>query len=117
MSKELKTLAFIGGLIALMVIIYFAFGTQGPSPVELTKQRLRELKTAVIDYADKNKSLPKSLQELGLADEALNDHTDTPFIYKVEGDQVTILSYGADGKEGGHAFKADKEVSFKWPAE
>lgn len=105
----------MGGLIAVMAIVYFLFGNSGPSPATLTKERLDTLQTAVIEYADKHQALPTTLEDLGLAKEALIDHAGVPFVYQAEGSKVVILSYGADGKPGGHSFRADKSVSFNWP--
>lgn len=117
MTQEKKTILLVAGLLAFIAIVYFAFGRRSTNPAARTMAQLQTLETAVIDHADRTGSLPESLEDLGLDAEVLSDRAGNRFVYQVNGNTVSISSLGADGKEGGHVFDADRTVKFTWPAE
>ena len=68
-----------------------------------------------MENAENNEALPEKLSELNLGEGGLKDGIGFPFVYEVDGDSVTIVSYGSDGKPGGHTFSSDKKITFEIP--
>ena len=114
MSDRRKTILVLSGLAIIIVVIYLVGGNTGPSPAMTTKNRLRNLKPVIVDWVREKGSPPAALSDLGLPMEAITDHTGTPFVYNLQGTQITISWLGADGKPGGHMFKADHSVTFDY---
>ena len=118
MNKDKKFNLVLGGLVIAMVVIYFAFGSgRGKNPALVTKERLDALQVEVEKWAEKNGGPPAQLSELQVEEDLLTDHMGVPFIYEVNGSEVVITSYGADGKPGGFMFKADRKVMFDTASE
>lgn len=77
--------------------------------------QIKNFKTAVISYKLKFKSFPDNLEQLINnpersfldAREIPNDPWGNPYVYIVEGSNFRIISYGADGVEGGQGDDAD----------
>ncbi|MCB1062988.1 MAG: hypothetical protein KDN20_08720 [Verrucomicrobiae bacterium] len=113
MTQEKKALA----VVALCVVIIGAgmlYLRDREPPVVVTRARLSALQTSIEEWAAVQGRLPKNLEELNLPDEAIHDHADKLFDFRVseDGKTVTLSSYGVDGKPGGSMFRADNEVTF-----
>ena len=116
MSQEKKVL-----LIALGCIIVIAWGfwrlKDQKTPTVINQERLGALKVSIENWAQANQGkAPESLDVLGLPDDAIKDFGGEPFQYTVsEAGEVQLISYGIDGKPGGHTFQADTEIRFTLP--
>lgn len=115
MVNKILTLGILLGLIVFMVILLRSPASKMQSPAMITQQKLATLKTAVLEYAKNNQKLPTKLTDLNLPEQATLDPGGVPFVYQIDGNKVTILSYGSDGKPGGHTFSADQKTVFRWP--
>lgn len=112
MSTEKKAVLILILCLLVMVVGWFLVGDK-EAPAVVTRERLVELQSAIEEWSRANARLPESLEELGLADEAIRDVMGTIFEYSVaEGGTVTLTSYGADGKPGGLMFRSDHSVTF-----
>lgn len=113
MSNEKKAIAILLACLVVIGVGLFLAGDKDP-PAELTRGRLSALQSSIEAWCGDHGRLPDSLEELGLASEAIRDHMGTVFDYTVTEDgRVTLTSYGADGKPGGHMFRADIKVTFE----
>ena len=116
MSQEKKAIIVIA--VCLAVIGVGAWWLRDKeAPAVVTQQRLNALQVSIEAWAAAHDGkAPESLDELGLPEEAISDHKGARFDYITSDDgTVKVISYGADGKPGGHAFHADTEVSFQLP--
>ena len=98
------------GCAALAIIILLIFNGNRENPHKLTQDRLQALEEAVVTFIQKNGRAPTALSELSLPEASLMDHIGEPFIYLVDEQSVTIITYGADKKPGGFSFKRDSTV-------
>jgi len=116
MSTEKKALVMVAVCLFVMGVgLYLMRGREAPAVV--TRERLAGLQTAIEEWHRNKGSLPESLEELGLDDESIRDHSGTVFEYTPEDDgTVTLISYGVDGKPGGYMFRSDSKVTFKLTA-
>ena len=113
MRNWIVTVLFLLGLVVFIAVLMKS-ASQSKNSGIVTLEKLDAVKVAVLDYAEKNNALPKSLVELNLTKEETSDYGSDLF-YQVEGNKVTIISYGSDGKPGGHTFRADQRLTFSWP--
>ena len=85
---------------------------------DMTQGQIADIVKAIDAYRTKTGHLPSSLEQLrenpesdfgvGFApDGTLRDHWGRPFLYAVNGDSYTVLSYGMDGKPGGRGLNCD----------
>ena len=113
MSTERKAIAIIAVCLIVMGIgLYFLRDREAPAKVN--RERLSGLRLAIEEWTETHGSPPKSLEELGLSDEAISDRAGTVFNYVVSDDgAVTLISYGADGKPGGLVFHSDTKITFQ----
>lgn len=105
-------LAAIGIAVAVIVAVVVLFGDK-ENPYQRTRDRMAELETAIRTFAEAHGQPPASLSDLPVDAALLNDHLGEAFQYSVDGDSVTILSYGSDKEPGGLFFKKDLELSFE----
>lgn len=115
----LAILALIGG--GATVYLFGVFERQKP---KITTQRIQEIEKYIMSFKMDQGFLPNELQDLvraptsgrdvknypeeGYMDEdLLNDAWDNPFVYHLEGNRYEIISYGADGIEGGEGLDED----------
>ncbi len=116
MTQEKKALLVVA---ACLVVIAFGFYRlrDREAPAVVTRERIRALQESIENWASEHGGkAPETLEAMGLDDEAIRDHAGNVFEYTVgEDGTVTLVSYGADGKPGGHMFHADTEVSFPLP--
>jgi hypothetical protein len=114
MTQERKAILIMVAALATIVLLLFLFGDR-TSPAALTDERLYNLKTAVIAFAESHGEVPSALADLQLDAEALHDHLGEPFRYQRDGTTITITSYGSDKEPGGFFFKRDHVVKFSLP--
>ena len=79
-------------------------------PRALTHTHMHVMKRRILRYAASHDALPTSLEQLPYFDGFDNSVTDgwrRPILWKVEGDQVTLTSYGRDRTPGGFGEDAD----------
>ncbi len=83
-----------------------------------TKYKMQYLKKEILKYFNKNGTLPASLPELNLKHEFFtNDEKDywgNPIVYERKGNNVMLISYGADGQRGKN-YENDYLLSFSVP--
>ena len=115
MTQERRAITFILGLLAVMAAVYFLFLHDRTHPRQITDGRLQAVKQAVLEFANANRRLPESLQELEISMETIKDHAGVPFVYRHDASTVTLISYGADGKPGGVLFNKDQVLEFTAP--
>lgn len=115
MSTEKKAVVMVVVCVVVMGAgLYLLRDREAPAVV--TRERLAELQTAIEAWHSDKGSLPASLEELGLDDDSIRDHSGTVFEYTTAEDgTVTLTSYGVDGKPGGYMFRSDSKVSFQVP--
>ena len=106
-----KMIVVVVVLVALIIAgVVFLDGKEPPGRV--TTARLAELQASISEYAKKHGAPPETLAELP-GENSPVDAWNQPLTYRVLGDgRVEIASLGADGKPGGHMFKADRIVTF-----
>ena len=105
----------IGGTAILVIAVLLILFGDRDNPTQKTRERLHRLERAVLSYVEDHKEAPKSLAELNLPEEDLQDHLGEPFLYTVKEGTVTLTSYGSDKKPGGFLFKRDRQTVFKLP--
>src|SRR4051794_39780777 len=91
----------IGGVCLLVDVV---------PPRSLTFGHMHMMKRRFLRYAAGNDSLPKGLKELPHIQGYANEVTDgwgQPILWKIDGDEVTLTSFGRDGKPGGTGEDAD----------
>lgn len=101
-------------MVASLLVAFIAYMLVFSSGKDPIQNHISALEAPVLEFAERNGSPPRELQELGLTTEATSDHSGMPLIYEVNGKTVTISTLGADGEPGGKAFNADKTHSFDW---
>ncbi|MEM6911317.1 MAG: hypothetical protein AAF555_07000 [Verrucomicrobiota bacterium] len=112
LSQERRTLLVMGGLVGVIVILTSVMAGKEP-PYKVTLDNLQQVKTAILRFHEQEGRLPEAIAELGLPEEETFDQFGEPLRYEVEGNKVTVLSFGADKKRGGHMFHRDFETTFQ----
>lgn len=108
---ELMVVISIIAILATIVGVNM-IGQIDESNVKAAQAQIRNLKTAVIAYKLKNRTLPDSLEEVASGgfletNSVPPDPWNNAYVYTRDGSKFTILCYGADGKSGGSDIDAD----------
>jgi general secretion pathway protein G len=118
---EMIVVITIIGIIATLVIVRYS-GHTDQAKVAAAKSQIAQIESAVISFHAHVGRLPNSLVELVekpagvtgwqeggyLKGSAVpKDPWGNDFVYKLTGRKFEIISYGADGKEGGTGVDAD----------
>ncbi len=86
-------------------------------PYDMTMSAIGETLVRIDLYAESNKSIPSSLDVLPKRKGYANQTTDAwgrPLLYKVAADgDISLTSFGADGKPGGEGPDADISQSYR----
>jgi hypothetical protein len=72
----------------------------GPSPVELTTKRLRDVQVAVDAFRERHGAYPSSLDELRLEKRYRLDGWGRRIVLRTSGRGYSLVSPGADGIQG-----------------
>ena len=125
MNPALKVILIVGGILlalgcGIVVIAIFIVGTAAENVGEAIKReataaQMAQLETAIDAYRMNNGELPGSLDDIVgmLASETVPlDGWSNPFVYTLtdDGTSYELISYGADGVEGGEGDDADMRV-------
>ena len=112
-------------LLAALVVALSSCATVPPTA--LTHARMHVMKRRIIKFAVAHGSLPNSVEELPRMegyDNGIIDAWGRPLSMRVEGDTVTLTSFGRDGVPGGTGDDTDmigiflaKTVTGQWAAE
>jgi hypothetical protein len=103
------------GMLAVLVIVFALFVDTVP-PRSVTATNMHMMKRRTLRYAAANGSLPTSLDQLPRIEGYVNEVADgwgRPIRWRVEGDEVTLTSYGRDGVPGGTGEDADMVGVFR----
>lgn len=114
----LVELMVVISIIAILATIvgYNVLSSIDEGNVTAAQAQIRNFKTALVAYKLKFKRFPDSLDELvnnakGInfleGDRIPNDPWNNPYVYRNDGSSFTIISYGADGTQGGSGYNAD----------
>ncbi len=104
-------------LLRLMVIVAaggLLFVDQVP-PRSLTDANMHVMKRRILRFASAHNALPTSFDQLPHIEGFSNEVTDgwgRPIMWRVEGDVVSLVSYGRDGAPGGVAEDEDLVATF-----
>src|SRR5262245_33590716 len=113
--KHLRSTGLLLGALALLVaVIVFFVDTIPPRSVTCTNMHM--MKRRILRYAAAHGSLPTSLEQLPRIEGYVNEVTDgwgRRILWRVDGDEVTLTSYGRDGVPGGTGEDADMVGVFK----
>ena len=125
MNPAIKLILIVAGVLCLLAcgvagVMAWFVGTsvqryEKKAAVQSTKSQMRNIEAAVNAYRLENRALPASLDDLvgpqGVldADEAPTDAWGRPFLYEPgdDGRSYVLVSFGADGVEGGEGDAAD----------
>jgi hypothetical protein len=108
----MKSRSIIGWTVVTLVVFYFVgelFVTRVP-PRSHTAGAMHMMKRRMLRYASAHNAAPTTLHQLPSIDGYLNDTIDgwrRPIEWKADGDKVTFISLGRDGKSGGVDEDAD----------
>ncbi len=97
------TLSKVAVLGILVIAVAFLFVDWIP-PQALTHTHMHTTKRRILRYASAHEALPTSLDQLPRIEGYTNEDTDgwgRPILWRSEGDEVTLISYGRDGAPGG----------------
>lgn len=113
-------------LVELMVVIaiiailatlvgYKVINALDDASVAQAKSQIRQFKTALMAFRLKNNRFPSTSEGLDalvsadlLESKAVpKDPWGNPYVYSCEGREYRIISYGADGRQGGSGIEAD----------
>lgn len=100
-------IGILGGIVGANV-----FSAIKEANIQSTKTQMIDIETSIKMYKLKKRTLPNDLQELIPeyldADELPRDAWGNDFVYSKEGtNEYTLMSYGADGVDGGEDEDAD----------
>lgn len=94
--------------VSLCIVIVVALNLlliENIPPIALTRTACIRAEVRICNYYAKNGRLPPSLTALPPDDpsyaDSLTDAWDRPIQYSIEGESVTLMSLGADGRPGG----------------
>jgi len=114
----LVELMVVISIIAILATIvgYNVLSSIDEGNVTAAQAQIRSFKTALVAYKLKFKRFPDSLDELVNNAKGINfwesdrvpiDPWNNPYVYRNDGSSFTIVSYGADGTQGGSGYNAD----------
>jgi hypothetical protein len=113
MKVALATVTLLGILVAIGVVGILLVDVVPPRA--LTHAHMHVMKRRILRYASAHNALPTSLDQLPRIEGFANGVTDgwgRPIAWQVEGDAVTLISYGRDGAPGGSAEDEDMIAIF-----
>ncbi len=105
-----KRLMIIAGVLVALIAVIFIFLVETIPPRSLTSGAMHMTKRRILRYAHTHDSLPSSLDQLPTIDGYSNRTVDgwgREIQMNVEAHQITFLSLGKDGIEGGTGDNAD----------
>jgi hypothetical protein len=108
----MKSRTIIGWTVVALVVFYFVgelFVTRIP-PRSHTHAAMHMMKRRILRYASAHNAAPTTLDQLPFIDGYHNDTVDgwrRPIDWKADGDKVTFISLGRNGKSGGVGEDAD----------
>lgn len=103
------------GILAVLVAIFVLFVDTVP-PRSMTHTNMHMTKRRILRYATAHDSLPTALDQLPRIEGYVNDVTDgwgRPILWRIEGNQITLISFGRDGMPGGIGEDADMAGVFQ----
>jgi len=106
---ELMVVIAIIAILATIVGVN-VFGQIDTAGVGAAQAQIKSFQSAVVAYRLKNRKMPSSLNDLLPfmdSSEIPKDPWDKDYVYKAEGSEFEIISYGADGVPGGTDINAD----------
>lgn len=114
---ELMVVITIIAILATIVGVNMISATDDAA-VTQAKAQIKNFKTALMAYKLKFKRFPSSSEGLQAlvsnekgnfldSDEVPKDPWGNPYMYTCEGSSFNIVSYGADGRQGGTGYDAD----------
>ena len=101
---------------AVVAVVCFVFFAEVIPPRSSSYGAMHMMKRHILRYAAAHGTLPESLDQLPTIDEYDNRVTDgwgQPILWRVEGEQVTLSSFGRDGRPGGAGDDADMVGVFR----
>ena len=101
--------------VAVVVIAFVLFADVIP-PRSNTYGAMHMMKRRILQYAATHDTLPESLNQLPTIEGYYNSITDgwgRPILWHIEGEQVTLTSFGRDGRPGGFGEDADMVGVFR----
>jgi hypothetical protein len=113
--KPGPTTRLILGMLAVLVVVFALFVDTVP-PRSVTHTNMHMMKRRILRHAVANGLLPKSLDQLPRIEGYVNEVTDgwgRTILWRVEGDEVILTSYGRDGVPGGTGQDADMVGVFR----
>lgn len=102
-------------ILAAWIVVSVLFVDTVP-PRSLTFGNMHMMKRRILRYATVHDSLPTSSDQLPHFEGYSNDATDgwgRPILWRVDGDKVTLTSYGRDGAPGGSGEDPDMVGVFR----
>jgi len=134
MSRQLRLRLLISVLTAALVtVISCVVAWQGVGTMSnfrpresATMDALADIERMIEVYRRDANSLPESLAELNSVNEAYHqfkvdadsmplDAWGRPFVYAIDGNNFTVMSYARDGKPGGVGLDGDLSTDTVWP--
>ena len=112
---ELIVVITIIGILASFVVVRTS-GIDDQARQKQVRADFKAIKTAAAFYKSNHRMWPESLEDLlsppdgadpYLESEPVDPWTDEYYYYEIEGNQIILVSYGADGAEGGEGPNAD----------
>jgi len=106
---ELMVVIAIIAILATIVGVN-VFGQIDTAGVGAAQAQIKSFQSAVVAYRLKNRTMPSSLNDLLPfmdSSEIPKDPWGKDYVYKSEGSEFEIISYGADGVPGGTDINAD----------
>ncbi len=111
MNQKIKvSLVILVMMVVIGILLFISRNMEAPGIID--QERMAALQVKVEAFAAKNKRAPIDLAELALSPVETQDRTGNTIIYELEGRKVTLRTLGGDQKEGGHMFKADRQLIF-----
>jgi general secretion pathway protein G len=101
-------IAILAGIVGINV-----FKSLDEANVSNAKAQIRNFKTALVAYKIKQKKFPTSSEGLEVIAPFMDppkvplDPWNNPYVYTADGSTFKIVSYGADGAQGGEGIDAD----------
>jgi hypothetical protein len=108
MKPALLTVKVLG-IVAAVVAVWLLLVDTVP-PQSLHHVHMHMMKRCILRYASAHDALPTSVDQLPRIEGFTNEVTDgwgRAIFWRVEGNEVTLISYGRDGAPGGSGEDAD----------
>lgn len=105
-------------VVSYLIFFYYSFEFQ-QEPRNITLTSMGYLACCLRDYQNQHKVYPDTLSQLfegKNVDEnlLLKDYWKNPFVYTLNGDSWTLMSYGADGRPSGVGLDTDFSIDQTW---